>query len=484
LASPLHKLVHTLSGAEKRYVHLYLKMFSGKKGQNHLLKDFLIVDEMAKDDEDTSTGSVQEKKIKLHGNPTKLYYKLLDILYLYHQSSDYLLSSEEEINIRRSKVLYNKGYYEEGERLLSKVIEKEEGSQRLRKIEAIEIKLQQALKKGDVNYLSESFEKDKTRLLNYFNEYQNIVDYESLWAMLKLETITNFFYSKTHDAGSLHYSQLLSDEKMALSPKAATIYHKIKGFLAMKEKDIKAAAEHTLRSVLIFHEHPLLLKSDLAEYLRAMRNLCIVYKFNGETDLALKTLEDNKINLNLNLSTARAEVQAEYFILYVILKLDICINGGKIDELEEELKDLEDDFKKMEHLLSEEERISTVFQLSIVNIHLKYYRKALRFNNYVKDKGGLVRKDLYNLSMMNDMAIHYLLNNFTLVESKLKTYKRHLPELEPIIGIEKEVAEHYAQILKTPDKSTFDEVYHSIKESLLKANKQDYEKFLALFYLK
>lgn len=458
---------------------MYLKTFSGKKGNNNLLADFLNADGLLKSKKEG------KKKIVYKSNSTKLYYKVLDILHQYHLNSELLLLNEEELNIKRSKILYSKGFYNEADKLISKVIARSHENNRLSKIEAIELKLQHAINKGDVNYLSEQFNDDKTKLLNYFNEYYNIIEYESLWAMLKLETVTSFFYSKLHDDKSFNYSKLLSDESMALTPRARTIYYKIKGFLAIKNNDVKSALEFTLLSINVFETHPNLLRSEPAEYLKAIRNLCISYKFNNEIHKALAVLQKIQTNDPIQLHNTKAEVQIEYFFLFVILKLDLMINSGQFKNIEPELKMLEKKYKDMEEILPTEEKITAVFHFSLINIQLGYTRKALRYNNYVKEHAGIIRKDLYHIALMNEFVIHFQLNNLQLLESKINAFKRFISETVPVFGFEKKLPELFTMIANNPEKTSgYEHLHAEILTSLKKENKMVYEKFIPFLYLK
>ena len=148
----IQQLLSSLSGSEKRYVHLNLKTFAGEDNMN--LNDFLALEK--------STGKKKKEKVT-QGNVTRLYYKLLDILSQYHEENLHI-NNIDYINLNRAKLLYHKGFHEEAKKFINKILDNPYGSNHLIKIEAIELTLINAINTGEVDYLSHQFEKDKERL--------------------------------------------------------------------------------------------------------------------------------------------------------------------------------------------------------------------------------------------------------------------------------------------------------------------------------
>ncbi|MBK7667786.1 MAG: hypothetical protein IPJ32_10860 [Sphingobacteriaceae bacterium] len=87
-----------------------MKTFSNKDTPNKILSDFNSLQRIAKKPS-------SPKKFITEGNSTRLYYKLLDALFMFHQDS--ILPDEKQL-IRRARVLYSKGFNNEALKITEK----------------------------------------------------------------------------------------------------------------------------------------------------------------------------------------------------------------------------------------------------------------------------------------------------------------------------------------------------------------------------
>jgi hypothetical protein len=178
MSQQLVQLVKSLTRTEKRYIHLNLKTFSYDEGSNKLLKDFLNI-------EKKSSLKRTNSPIRSQTNSTRVYYRILDSLFLLYKEQLHEHENDNRL-IKRSQVLFHKGFYIEGLRLLNKVIYKGFSYSYLLRIEAIELKIKAAIKFVDVNYLNSDFENDKKLLYEFSRFYFNQVEFESMWAIIKV----------------------------------------------------------------------------------------------------------------------------------------------------------------------------------------------------------------------------------------------------------------------------------------------------------
>lgn len=470
MSQTLLQLLNTLNSAEKRYCNLYLKTFSNKNETNKSLSDFKTLQRIAKDPK-------AAKKNITEGNSTRLYYKILDALFLFHQDS---IFPDEKQYIRRARILYNKGFYKEAYKITDKILKQNPNENHLLKIEVIEMRILNALKSSDVDYLNTDFHNDKKRLEELSKEYFNLVDYETLWASYKLESTTSYFFGDKDSTKS----NLLKSEDKAISPTAKVLFNKIKGFISIKEGNYTAANFYANRTKYLYDQFPYLIKKDPGDYLRSIRNICISLIFNKmypEAEALINELDSNGFEFNKN---KNADVITEYFTLGVLIKLDIIIASGRIPEYTKEVVELESKYNSLKELLPMNEKLNANINFSLINIHGGNYRKALKQINFVLKEAEKFRKDVYHLALISELTVHYLLGNVQLLESKLNSFKRHINDPDLPFAFEKELPHLVGKIIQAPEeRSNYTNLHNRITKSLEAENKSVYRNFISLYLI-
>jgi hypothetical protein len=459
-----------MSQAEKRYCKLYLKTFSGKDS-NKTIQDLELLERVSRT-KDTN------KRNTIEGNSTRLYYKLLDALFLFHQ--DHLLP-DEKLFVRRARLLYNKGLYAEADRIASRILKQQPSENHLLKIEVIELRILNALKNSNIDYLKYEFNSDKKRLKEISKEYFNLVDYETLWASVKLESTTSYFFGNKNSLRT----NLLTSENKAISPTAKILFNKIKGFLSIKEGDYPAANFYANRTKHLYEQHPYLIKKDPGDYLRSIRNICISLIFNkmyAEAEKLITELSDNPIDFY---KSKNADVVSEYFTLQVLIQMDIIISSGKMHDFSEELLKLESKYNSLKDILPLNEALNANLNFALINIYNGNYRKALKQINFVLKNAENFRKDVYHLALISELVIHFYIDNISLLESRIVSLRRLTNDPELPFGFEKELPSLFTKLLDAPqDKAVYENMYQTILNSLEKENKMVYQNFISLFYLR
>jgi hypothetical protein len=471
MSQNLLQLLNTLNSAEKRYCTLYLRTFSNRDEDNKNLTDFKTLQRIAKSPK-VSKGNLTE------GNSTRLYYKILDALFLFHQET--ILPDEKQL-IRRARVLYAKGFYKEAFKITDKILKQNLHENHLLKIEVLELRIINAIKKSDVDYLNSDFHNDKKLLEELSKEYFNLVDYETLWASFKLESTTSYFFGSDES----NRSNLLKNENKALSPAAKVIYNKIKGFVSMKEGNYPEATFYANRSKNLYEQNPYLIKKDPGDYIRSIRNICISLIFNKMFEEAEKILDEVDNNGFDFYNNTSVDIVTEYFILQTLVRMDVVISGGNMLAFADELAKHESKYNSIKDILPLNEKVNANISFSLINLYGGHYRKALKQINFVLKESEKFRKDVFHLALISELTVHYFLGNLQLLESKLNSLKRHLSEADQPFGFEKELPHLLGKIIQSPEtRSNFTQLHDTITESLEKENKSVYRNFISLYLIK
>lgn len=476
MSQQLIQLIKSLSGSEKRYINLVLKTFSFDKNHNKFLIDF---DKLEKQ----SVSKERKINLTINGNSTRLYYKIIDILYQFHENE--LPNYDDSLkNLRRAKLLIFKGQYQQGVSLLDKIILSDSKYDYLIKLESLELKLTSAIKFVDLAYIKDSYPNDKQLFLKIHKEYFNLVEFESMEALIKLESTTLNFYGDDHYI-TKNYQQLLTDEKNAYHPLAKIYFNKANAFLALKRGDKISAYNFAKRTIELFDEYPEIKSKNLISFLKSIRNLCIVLMHLKKYKEAGDVLTKIEPSLEIYKKNTSTDFKTELFTLFVLLKIDIIIYSNAIAENVTKIDFFENEFYLNCDNLRDEEKASFYLNLTILHLALKKYRQALKYTIQALKISGKIRKDIYHLSLFNELVLHYLLENSEVFVSKLNAYKRFTTKGEVMFGFEKELPKLLNVIFNNPqDSISYKKLFNKINQSLILEGKELYKPFISFYYLK
>ncbi len=476
MSQHLIQLVKSLTRTEKRYINLNLKTFSFDDNTNKVLKDFLSLERKTELKRNRSP-------IMVEGNATRVYYKILDILFSLHKEQLYENENDNRL-IKRSQVLFHKGFYKEGVKQLNKVIYRGYTYSYLLRIEAIELKIKSAIKFVDVEYINENFESDKELLSEFSKLYFNQVELESMWAMIKVESTTNYFFGGDR-ALSERYKTILKNEDNAFSPTAKLYHNQINGFLAMKSGKIDKAFEYMNRTQVIFSWYPELKENNFSEYLRSNRNLCIVLQHQKKYDEASSLIDGVTVTIEAQRKRRSHAIKNDIFTITILVRMGIIISSYSIDDNIDRIKGFEDGLKNNEEFIATDEKVTCNYYLAIMHLHTKSYRKALRYINTAISLSGVIRKDIHHAALLAELVVHYFLGNTDLFLSRLESFKRMVDKKDVVFSFELQVPKLLSDVFNNPHESKyFNRLFNAIDASLEEENKLVYKPFITLYLLK
>jgi hypothetical protein len=476
MSQQLIQLIGSLTKNEKRYINLNLKTFSSDNDLSGLLSDFNKTEKQI---------GLKKKKDNLiiTGNSTRLYYKILDILYQFHEEE--LPNSDDSLkNLKRAKVLIFKGQYKEGIKLLDKIINHSYKYDYLVKMEALELKLNSAIESVDVDYINANYLKDKELFSKFHSEYYNLMEYQSMEALIKLESTTLYFYGDDHSI-TKNYKQLLESETNAFHPLAKIYFNKANAFLAMKRAKPEIAYTYAKRTIDLFEEYSEIKKKNLVIYLKSLRNLCLVLLYLKKHKDAEAVLDESERTLVSFKKISNVDVRTELFTLFILIRTNILISHDLVKDNISKIKIFENEFRLNIDILKDDEKANSYLNFTILNVFLKNYRQALKYTIEALKISGKVRKDIYHISLMNEIVIHYFLGNTEVMLSKLNAYKRFSSKGDNVFGFEKDLSALLTTIFNNPqDKTLYENLFAKINKSLSEEGKLVTKPFIALFYLK
>jgi len=476
MSTHLIQLINSLTRSEKRFIHLSLKTFSSSEESSILLQDFNMLEH--------HLGLKRTKRLpEIKSNSTRLYYRILDLLFECNKEQLYENETHNQL-IKRSQVLFQKGFYQEGLKHLDKVIYKGFSYSYLLQIEAIELRIKAAIKFVDVEYLQHSFEKEKMLLSEISRYYFNQLEFESIWAIVKLESSTSHFYGAKNVLLD-KYASLLADESFALGAGSKIYFHQINAFLAMKSNNLTTAMKHLDEVTDLFEWHPELKENRFSDYLRNLRNKSIIHirtKTYAEVNDFLTT-SSNEILLNRK--SKSVAYKNDVFTLTILLRLDNIVSNEKIFENLTLLDEFDTTLKENEKYIALDEKTTAYFLMATSFFISGNYRKALRRVNQAIALSKTVRKDLHHLSLMLELCIHFSLENTDLFETKLNSFRKFVTKTGYLFSFEEELYEFLKKIIQSPNiKKYMIELNDFIELELDRTSKMEYKCLIPFRYLK
>ena len=335
-----------------------------------------------------------------------------------------------------------------------------------------------------MDYLQNNFEKEKSLLSEISRHYFNQLEFESIWAIVKLESSISHFYGAKNELLERH-SEILSDESNALGPGSKIYFHQINAFLAIKSNDLPRAMTPLNEVSEIFEWHPELRDNRYSDYLRNLRNKSIILmrtQTYEEVNDFLKSLADEIL---LNRKSKSPSFKNDVFTLDVLLRLDNIVSNEKVADNIESLAYFDQSLKENEKHIAPDEKVTSYFLLGFSYFLSGDLRKALRRVNQAISLSKTVRKDLHHLSLMLELCIHFCLENTDLLETKLNSYRKSLTKSEPFFTFESDTFKFLKKIIQSPNNPKFISDFNKfILSELQKSNKMEYKNMIAFRYLK
>ncbi len=475
MSNTLFELFTTLTGSEKRYIHLSLKTFWSDSGKTEQLEDFLNLEK--------NLEKKNGKTLSLKTNVTRLYYRILDVLYQFHERDLPNCGGTLQL-LNRAKVLLFKGRYKEGVTLLDKVINDHNNYDYLHKMEALELRLEYAIKFADVTYLNHTYTAHRDLFTGLYNGYYNYKEYQNIEALIKLESTMGYFYEGENKLSG-KYSVLLENEENAFHPMAKIYFNKANAFLSIKNRDLESALIYANRTLELFNQYPEIRDNNVIIYLKSIRNLTIVLIHLSKFQEAEQLLNSIEHHLTKYSKYKTIDIRTEVVTLNIALRTDIIISNASYQANAFRLKYFELEFKHNLNYLKDDEKCSMYYNLSVVHFKVGNYRQALKYNNQALKIAGDVRKDIYHMALFNEMSIHYVLGNEDLFNSKLISFKRTITAKEAYFGFEMDLPAVLIKILNDPYTSShFTELHTLIERSLEEEGKMIYKNFITLLDMK
>ncbi|MFN8775487.1 MAG: tetratricopeptide repeat protein [Flavobacteriales bacterium] len=450
-SNELFDLIKSLSKSEKRFFKLQSALQSGDKNYVRL---FDTIDRMVEYNEEHVKQVFKGEKFIRHlpSEKNHLYKLILKALRSYY--GDTSISSILKQEIKNIEILYNRALFDECNKFLIRAkklaVQYEKFYYLFELINWEKTLLEEAFEDGQ-------FTKDLDLLIReeqeVIDKLRNLAAYHVLYSKINY-VFRSGGYARTEENRAIVEEivnhPLIKGKNTALSRRAASICYYTQAFCNMANGDFATAITKfsRVRDILDEHQH---LRVDLAKrYIRTLANLIQCQITLGQHDQARENIfrmraMDGQDGFN------HTDVQVSIFRHAGLAELEISRLTGDyvkgIHDAEELMKLL----SEYEGRLHKEAGLHFYYQFACVYFGAGQYNKALYWiNKVLNDNENTLRQDLYSYARLFNLAIHYELGNFDLLEYTIKSTLRYLQKRERDFPLEKTIIDYFKKLIRTP----------------------------------
>jgi hypothetical protein len=460
----LHRLIRSLTPAEKRYFRIFMK---GKQGVD---TKYTRLFEALAGSEQFDEVKWRTKIYKSQAVGSKKYTELKAYLYEWVlkglQSYDELHSIQQRLNqlLQSVAALYKRGHYADCRDLLSKARKLARQYERFsHQIEIVRWEKQLAYTQMDVDFLHRNLERLQEEEARAMAQLINASHYRRAFFQA-YTTIKKDPLQRGPDRVA-HLRELIEQEAFsspdaALSHTARVLFYRTLSLYYHTALEQEKFYETGKTLLALQESQPHFLKDNLSDYIAALSNqilACGLLRKYAEVRESLKKIDD----LQAITEDDRRKIHRQYFSGFFAL----CTYTGEFEEARQE----------MDRCLREAARFdphdyetgSFYLQFVPISIGCGDFDTALDYlNQWLAQRRTVGREDLQSLARILSLILHFELGNYMLLDSLLRTAARFLKRRNRLHELERRFMHGIADAIKMPDVRGQREVFARVKNDL------------------
>lgn len=418
----LFELIKSLSKQEK--VHFKM-MASRRRGEKKYLLLFDAMDAQAAYDEQAIRQEFRNEPFMRQLPVAKnfLYANVLKALRVYHSSGN--LDNALKEGIAEIEILYNKSLFTQAERLAKRLYEKaRRGEKHMRQLEIMRWQRNLQRIRGYPGLSLDQLEKVLEEEAGVIEKIRNSWRYDALSDKYFLVAPTTNQLKPTDKKRleKLRNDPLLKNEKLPLTNRARSIFHRVNSRLSHNLGDVAASYAHGKAQIELIEQLPHeVFEEERYNYIVALYNQLIALTYLKKH----KAFEESIAKLR-RIKPANAKEQMTLFYTYLI-ELDYYITNKRYEDgcaLETRVAEGLRNYAGKINLQVEQ---ALAFNLCTVFIYAGGFSKALTWaNTILNNKRADTGSDIYCVTRLLYLLIHFELGNFDTLSYLAQSTNRFL----------------------------------------------------------
>ncbi|MCS7035224.1 MAG: hypothetical protein RMJ33_02440 [Saprospiraceae bacterium] len=459
----LHRLIRSLTPAEKRHFHVFIG-----SAQAHS-KYALLFDAMASmerfDDEalrqriypDDPQSSQRYSELKIY---------LFDLVLKSLQAYDAERSAEFRLNhlLQSAAVLYRRGHYGACQNYLykaEKLAQRYESFSHL--LDVVRWQRHLAYTQMDVDLLHKQLDLLQARERDAAAQLAEIIEYRNLffqaYLLVKREALLHTEKGQ-EQLRALRSHPLLQRAEQARSHTARVLCYRTLNLCYYAAGEREAFYHSGRHLVSLLESQPHFLRENQADYIAALSNYILSCGLTSRYDEVEKTLDKLKRIKPLTRDDA-LKIHRQYYTN----KFALCIYTGAFDEGRREMEHCQQEatlFASHEY-----ETASFYFQYCYICFGCADYDRALTYlNAWNNQPRTLEREDLQSLGRILAMALHFDMGNTLLLESLLRSTAQLLRRKKRLYELERRFFHGMSELLNAPNAAAQRAVFQKMQQDI------------------
>ena len=481
-SNSLHELIKSLNKSEKRY----FKVFSSRHTigeENNYIKLFDYIDKMDEYDEEVLFGHFKGQSLlnKFSITKARLYSNILKSLDTFHSNSS--VDAQIFRSIHSAEILYNKGLYQQAEKILisaEKQAKKHENLNLLLEIKEKQKRLIENDLYSDVkaNEIDKMF-KAEQETLKEINDYQKLWHIKSLLfqeinknGKVRAESETLKLQALVNQVNEMDIDKCCTKNKYLFHHIQSAYYFSVND-LELSHYHLNAIVKLLEKNITLSEQQPNIYFSTLTNFIYVSTRL---KKFDiAETHLKkLKNLSNPGLNIDLDI---------KYFSSTFSLELSLLADKGDYRAALELVPQIEEGYRLYEGHINSLRKAYIDFQVGVIYLGLGEYSTALHWINNILNEGKIDQKqDIYCFAQLINLVLHFELNNNRFLPYAINSTKRYLKNRNRIYKFEELFLKLITQISKTNNVFDLQEKLVPIEAQLAKLKKDPKEQIVFEYF--
>lgn len=429
-SSDLHRLIHSLSPAEKRY----FRVQNAASASNSIeLFDLLVKQKSF--DEEALKAKLSHSPILKHLPSEKNYLRalLLRTMRNFHDTRN--ASSRLSGYLREIEFLSERQLWGSAEKLIKKAKKTAHTYQKfplLLELLDHEARMAKATLRKGLPERTEAIIQERRQVLSLIqNETESSNQYDRLYARIREE-----YHPENGSQDLPNLEKPSADQSFSSQLKLITaqaLQAQIHGQLDSAKISFKKVVE-------LWESNPDFIKDDPATYIRALSNYLTGCHHGRDYQEFRFTLD--KIH---QFSPANSQVGYFQFILGDYHELLYRLASGDFGEAQEMEKSIQGKLKRYEALVSSSRKMAFMYNLCALQLFSGRCKQALASLRAISTELTDQRQDLQQAAQLIYLLVHFELKNWDLLHSETRNAERRLARKSPEFALEKIVLKYLRQ---------------------------------------
>ncbi len=468
----LFKLIKALKPSEKRYFKIYAKKHV-LKGKNNYLKLFEVIERQEVYDEDLVIAHFPGQTFVKHLSSLKPYlFKLiLESLHLYHTD----IASGIKEQIHWITILYEKGLYASGYKMLVKIKESAASYERFCDVlEILEWEERYLFAMLDVRKM-EDIHLEKGKVLKKIDNYNSIKILSTRMSMLAAKMGASRKLGDTGLMRACMNHRLLKNVSFILSEKGKIYFYHSHITFSIIQGQPEKQYDYSLMLISLFEKSNHLMSEEIRWYILAVNNFlyaCLRLRRYKDFDDFIGSFKKVPEKFRLPESVAM-----RIYILSSHIEMSKFLMTGEfglgIRKILEVQHTLDRSMVKMDKI-----RIQFFYNYSQLYFGAGDLKNALHWCNMViREPEADIRQDIQSFARIFNLVIHYELGNQDLLEYAIRSTYRFLRKRERLYEFEKIVIDFLRKgMTRLYNDSELMQAFQDLKKRIEDISKNPFER--------